>query len=36
MLNVSTPVAGTVVTLSDTGPVTDRYNFTLVEILPVI
>jgi hypothetical protein len=34
MLNAQTPVAGTAVTMSDTAPATDRYNFTLVEILP--
>ena len=30
-----TPTSGTTVTLNDTAPTTDRYNFTIVEILPV-
>ncbi|MGA9208630.1 MAG: hypothetical protein WB347_12565, partial [Terriglobales bacterium] len=30
----TTPVAGTVVTINDTAPTTDRYNLTIVEILP--
>jgi len=29
-----TPVAGTVVTINDTAPTTDRYNLTIVEVLP--
>ncbi len=32
--NATTPTAGTVVTLSDTAPTTDRFNFTGVEIIP--
>ena len=30
----ATPVAGTVVTINDTAPTTDRYNLTIVEVLP--
>jgi len=30
----ATPVAGTVVTINDTAPATDRYNLTIVEVLP--
>jgi len=29
-----TPAAGTVVTINDTAPTTDRYNLTIVEVLP--
>jgi hypothetical protein len=34
MLNGATPVAGTSVTLNDTAPTSDRFNLTLVEVLP--
>ncbi len=30
----ATPVAGTVVTINDTAPTTDRYDLTIVEVLP--
>jgi hypothetical protein len=33
--NSTTPVAGTVVTINDTAPTADRYNLSIVEILPV-
>ena len=32
--NTSTPPAGTTVTINDTAPTTDRFNLTIVEILP--
>jgi hypothetical protein len=32
--NSSTPVSGTVVTINDTAPTTDRYNLTICEIRP--
>jgi hypothetical protein len=28
------PLAGTTVTINDTAPATDRYNLTIVEVLP--
>jgi hypothetical protein len=34
--NASTPVSGTSVTINDTAPTTDRYNFSIVEILPAL
>jgi uncharacterized repeat protein (TIGR01451 family) len=33
--NSPTPAAGTTVTIYDTAPATDRYNLTIVEVLPV-
>jgi len=30
----ATPVAGTKVTINDTAPTTDRYNMSIVEVLP--
>jgi hypothetical protein len=32
--NSTTPVAGTVVTINDTVPTADRYDLTIVEVLP--
>jgi hypothetical protein len=32
--NAPAPLSGTTVTMNDTAPVGDRYNFTVVEILP--
>ena len=34
MQNNATPLAGTAVTISDESPATDRYNLTIVEIVP--
>jgi hypothetical protein len=34
MQNASTPLSGTTVTINDTAPTTDRYNLSLVEVLP--
>ena len=34
--NLSTPASGSTVTLNDTAPATDRYNFSIVEVLPVV
>ncbi len=36
MQNTATPSSGTTVFISDTAPTTDRYNLSLVEILPAI
>jgi len=30
----TTPASGTVVTINDTAPTTDRYNLAIVEVLP--
>ena len=35
-LNATTPTAGTSVTLNDTAPTGDRYNLSLVEVLPAL
>jgi len=34
--NLPTPVSGSTVTLNDTAPATDRYNLSIVEVLPVV
>jgi len=33
-MNATTPTAGTVVTINDTAPTADRWNLTMVEVLP--
>src|SRR5262249_43786689 len=35
-LNLPTPVSGTTVVLNDTSPTTDKFNLSLVEILPAL
>jgi hypothetical protein len=34
-LNTTTPLSGTTVTLNDTAPTADRYNLSIVEVLPI-
>ncbi|MBV8552171.1 MAG: DUF1929 domain-containing protein [Acidobacteriaceae bacterium] len=36
MQNNPTPLSGTTVTINDTAPTTDRYNLSLVEVLPAL
>ena len=33
-MSAPTPLSGTTVTINDTGPTTDRYNLTIVEVRP--